>query len=190
MFETPLNDRASLRLYEESDAAELHGLIARNLDHLRPWMPWAEHSTEQSALEHIRRSRRAIGENRGFTTAIVLDERIVGDIGLATIDWGARSTEIGYWLAAEHQGRGLMTAAVSLYLGYLFDRLRLERVQIQAAVENHRSRAIPERLGFRLEGVRRNAIRAGERLVDAALYGILAEEWRVRRDAGGVAEGR
>ena len=50
-------------------------------------------------------------------------------------------------------------------------------MEIQAAVDNHRSRAIPERLGFREEGVRREAERVGDRYHDLVLYAILAPEW-------------
>jgi ribosomal-protein-serine acetyltransferase len=53
----------------------------------------------------------------------------------------------------------------------------LHRVEIQAAVDNRRSRAIPERLGFREEGVRREAERIGERYNDLAVYAMLASEW-------------
>jgi ribosomal-protein-serine acetyltransferase len=53
----------------------------------------------------------------------------------------------------------------------------LNRVEIRAALENARSRAIPERLGFKKEGVLREAERLGERFVDHALYAVLASEW-------------
>ena len=54
----------------------------------------------------------------------------------------------------------------------------LNRVEIRAAPENRRSRAIPERLGFTEEGTLRQAERVGERYLDSAVYAMLAEDWK------------
>jgi ribosomal-protein-serine acetyltransferase len=70
-----------------------------------------------------------------------------------------------------------MTAAVGALLDHAFGVWRLERVEIQAAVENRRSRAVPERLGFREEGVRSQAERHGDHFVDLVLYAMLAADW-------------
>ena len=58
----------------------------------------------------------------------------------------------------------------------------LNRVEIRAAVGNERSRSIPERLGFRQEGVLRKAELVGDRYVDHAVYATLASEWRSAND--------
>ena len=73
-----------------------------------------------------------------------------------------------------------MTAAVSALVRYGFYTLKLNRVEIRAGIRNRRSRAIPERLGFRHEGTLRQAERLADRHVDHAVYGMLAGEWRRR----------
>lgn len=55
--------------------------------------------------------------------------------------------------------------------------LGLQRVEIRGVTENVRSRATPERLGFRQEGVLRRSGRAGDRYRDMVIYGTLKEEW-------------
>ena len=65
-------------------------------------------------------------------------------------------------------------------LEYLFDTMRLHRVVIQCGIGNHRSCAIPERLGFTREGVLRQAERVGARWLDLFTWSILEDEWRRR----------
>ena len=99
---------------------------------------------------------------------------MIGAAGFAGIDWVARATSVGYWLSEEHQGRGLMTRAVKALVDHAFGELELHRVEIQAAADNLRSRAIPERLGFQEEGTLREAERVGGRYHDLVVYGLLA----------------
>ena len=165
---------AYLRLLEERDAEELHELVDRNRAHLAEWMPWAADQTLEGTAAFIHGAVRRHAERNGSELALVLDERMVGAAGFAGIDWVARGTSIGYWLAEEHQGRGLMTRAVRTLIDYAFGELALHRVEIQAAEGNRRSRAIPERLGFQEEGIRREAERVGGRYLDLVVYGLLA----------------
>jgi len=179
---TDLPGGASLRLFEESDADELYALVDRNRAHLEPWMPWVPGVRGPAdQLEFIRASRRQVADNDGFQVGIVTaDGALAGTAGFHGVSWLNRATSIGYWLGAEAQGRGLMTAAVRALIDHAFGAWALHRVVIEAAVDNARSRAIPERLGFREEGVRREAERHGDRYRDLVVYGLLAPEWPTR----------
>jgi ribosomal-protein-serine acetyltransferase len=170
---------ASLRLLEESDADELFALTDRSREHLAPWMPWVPATrSAQDTLAFIRLTRRQVADNDGFQTAVMRAGAIVGVVGFHRVDWPNRATSIGYWLSADAQGRGTMTEAVRALVDHAFGGWGLERVEIAAAVDNARSRAIPERLGFTPEGVRRRAERVGDRWVDHAVYAMLAADWR------------
>jgi ribosomal-protein-serine acetyltransferase len=98
-------------------------------------------------------------------------------VGTHGVDWANRKTSIGYWLAGKHQGRGVMTTAVRAYVDHAFGSWKLNRVTIEASVDNARSRAIPERLGFREEGVLREVERVGGRMLDHVVYSMLAADW-------------
>ena len=167
---------------EESDADELYRLIEANREYLAQWLPWAEALTLEGSIEFIRTVRRQEASNDGFQAALVSEGSIVGMVGFHGVNWPHGSTTIGYWLDEGHQGHGLMTRAVRALVDHAFGVWDLHRVEIQAAVDNHRSRAIPERLGFREEGVRREAERIGDRWYDLAVYAILAPDW-VQQDA-------
>ena len=97
--------------------------------------------------------------------------------GFIAVDWSHRTTGIGYWLGQEFAGSGTMTAAIRALTDHALRVWELNRVEIGAATENRRSRAIPERLGFREEGTVRQAQRVGNRYLDLAVYSMLAEDW-------------
>jgi ribosomal-protein-serine acetyltransferase len=180
MFRFGLSENHSLRLFEESDAESLYALIEVNRVQLAKWLPWAEQQTLEATRAFIRMGRKQIADNDGFQAAVLERERVIGSIGFHRVDWLHRSTGIGYWLAADAQRRGTMTLAVSALLDFAFEAWELNRVEIRAAVGNRRSRAIPERLGFREEGTLRQAEFVGARYVDHVVYSMLAEEWGSR----------
>jgi len=173
-----VTDDCYLRSLEEADAEELYGLVEANRSYLAEWMPWAAGQTLEATAEFIRKTRKQLEDNDGLQGALVLGGQIVGAGGLLGVEWEARKTGIGYWLAEEHQGRGLMTRAVQAMTDYAFDQLELNRVEIQAGTDNRRSRAIPERLGFQQEGVLRDYERVGDRYLDIVVYALLVRERR------------
>jgi ribosomal-protein-serine acetyltransferase len=172
-----LDEQTQLRLFEESDAEELYAVIAANRVYLSQWMPWAPNQTPDGTLAFIRTSRKQLADNQGFQTAIVQDGRIVGVLGFHSIDWENLSTTIGYWIAEDAQGRGTITRSVAALTEHAFRVWKLNRVEIRAAVGNDRSRAIPVRLGFVQEGVRRQSERLGDRYIDHVVYSMLAQDW-------------
>jgi ribosomal-protein-serine acetyltransferase len=168
-----------LRPLDESDAAELYELVERNRARLAQWMAWAAEQTPDQTLRFIHSTHSQIAQNHGLTAALVADDRIVGVVGFHGIDWPNRSASIGYWLSEDEQGRGTMTDAVRALVEHAFTHWRLNRVEIRADIENLRSRAVPERLGFHQEGVLRQAYRVSDdRYSDDAVYSMLASEWR------------
>ena len=67
---------------------------------------------------------------------------------------------------------------------YLFSVMKLNRVQINCNVENARSRAVPERLGFQLEGIHRQVEFLNDRFGDWAVYAMLNEDWKPSESTG------
>jgi ribosomal-protein-serine acetyltransferase len=175
----------------DGDAEELFNLIDANRAYLANWMPFVGQTRGVAdSLAFIRAARRQFDENRGMQLALLQGERIVGIVGFHAIDWTRKSTSIGYWLAADRQGAGTMTAAVSALLDFAFDSWRLTRVEIRAGVLNARSRGIPTRLGFSEEGVLRSAERIGTRVIDHVVYVMTARDWRRRSSERELSQAR
>jgi ribosomal-protein-serine acetyltransferase len=182
MLTFALDERRWLRLFDEADAEQLYAVIDANRAHLTRWMPWARGQTLDRTAAFIRDSLRQLADNRGFQVAMIEDGAIVGALGYHRLDWENLATSLGYWIAEGAQGRGTVTLAVTALVDHAFAHWNLNRVEIRAGVENTRSRAIPERLGFTLESVRRQAERVGERFVDHAVYAMLAADWAQRSE--------
>jgi len=177
VLELPRAQGLELRLKEERDAEELYGVIDRHRAYLARWLPWAADQTPDGTLEFIRQCHRQYTLGDAVTTAIVVDGAIAGVVGVHELSRLHQTTSIGYWLAPEYQGRGLMTRAVRAYVDAALGPWGLHRVELRAAVHNERSRAVAERLGFVEEGVARQAERVGEERYDLVVYSVLAPDW-------------
>jgi ribosomal-protein-serine acetyltransferase len=176
-----------LRLLREEDADELYALVDANREHLGRWMQWVAAQTPQRTLERIRENRAQHEAGNGFNGAIVDAGRIVGVAGMQPIDWANSAVELGYWLAREAEGAGLMAAAVRALTDHAFDDLGLRRVQVCTAVHNERSRALVQRLGFEFEGVARQHYRLGDEWHDDAIYAMVAPDRARDREARGAS---
>jgi ribosomal-protein-serine acetyltransferase len=170
-----ISDAAYLRLLDKDDARTLHALIEANRARLARWLPWAATQTFEDTLGFIRRTEEQTAANDGFQTAIICEGDLAGVIGYVGINWQNRSTSIGYWLGERYQGKGTMTKAVSVLVDHALSTWKLNRVEIRAGVENRSSRAIAERLGFRQEGILRQAELIEGRYLDCVVYSMLAE---------------
>jgi ribosomal-protein-serine acetyltransferase len=87
--------------------------------------------------------------------------------------------EIGYWIDKDHEGKGIMTESVKALINYGFNELNLHRIQIKCDARNVRSKRIPERLGFKLEGTIRENHKYEEGFSDGLTFGLLKSEWKV-----------
>jgi ribosomal-protein-serine acetyltransferase len=176
-----LGDGIVVRTYTPDDDLELFALIDANREHLRPWMIWEPTTTSPSVTrEWIQACLDAPTDMEG--NGVWVDGVLAGGLGM-TIDTVANSGEIGYWLAAPFQGRGIVTRACERALDVAFGELGLHRMQLSAAAQNVRSRAVAHRLGMHEEGVSRDGCRVADGYLDLVRYGILEDEWRSRRGA-------
>jgi len=124
----------------------------------------------------IQGALKQFADNRELHAGIWFEDNLAGVIG-CRFSWQNHSAVIGYWLGSEYQGKGLMTSACKTFLSHCFSALNLNRIEIRCAVNNNRSRAIPLRLGFRQEGIIKEAEWLYDHYVDHVVYGLLAREW-------------
>ncbi|GLV55574.1 ribosomal-protein-serine acetyltransferase [Dictyobacter sp. S3.2.2.5] len=180
-----VDDEIELRLHELRYAEAYHALIVRNIEHLREWMPWAaEEQTLEGTRNFMSSAMHRFADGTGLPTNLWYRGQLVGSIGYPRMSWQTRQAEIGYWLDKDMQGKGIITRATGALVTYAFEELGLNKVEIHAASGNYRSRAVPERLGFKQEGALRQNVWVNGQVYDMIIYGMLANEWHPSTDMG------
>lgn len=179
MFRLPIAEDAYLATLTESDAEALLALINANRAHLQLWISWVDDVlTTADALCFITNAQRQIAAGDALYAAVWHRGELAGVVALNYIDRLRGQTEIGYWLGAAYQGRGLVTAACRALVDYAFTHLGLRRVEIRCALENQRSRAVPLRLGFVEEEVQPQMEWQRSCFTRTVVYAIDAETWQ------------
>jgi RimJ/RimL family protein N-acetyltransferase len=146
--------RLVIRCWQPTDAALLKSAVDANLDHLRPWMPWAheEPSPLPKVVERLRYFRSAFDRDEDYIYGIfdVDETRVVGGTGLHP-RVGDSAREIGYWIREDATGRGLATEAAAAMTRVGFEALELDRIEIRCGPENEASAKVAEKLGYNYE---------------------------------------
>lgn len=174
-----IDENVELRPPSAEDAEKIFAAVKQNYEHLRPFLHWvAPEFSIESTREFISRSSEAAREKTSLSLSIFYDEKLIGAIGFVKFDLPSRNTEIGYWIDKNFEGKGIITKSCRKLIDYAFNDLQMNRIEIHCAAENTKSRAVPERLGFTLEGILRQAQWRHTRFYDMAIYGMLAKEWR------------
>lgn len=183
MFRRVVTAEIEIRLFEPADAEECYRVVERNRAYLREWLPWVDGTHSPADFRNFIETI-AIPQyeaKQGPNCAIRVAGEVAGGIGCHVIDWANRHCSMGYWVDAAHQGKGIVTQCCASMLDYLFDDLGLHRVVIECGTGNTRSCAIPQRLGFQREGLKREAEIVAGRWLDLVMWSMLDREWRERR---------
>ena len=142
--------------------------IACNLRNAFP-NPYTREDAEGYVL-----SCAADSEERQLCRAIVVDGHAVGSIGIFLgTDVYEKSAELGYWLAEEFWGKGIMSAAVGQLCQAAFERFDIVRIYAEPFAHNTGSRRVLERNGFTLEGTMKNGVFKNGKVLDYCMYALV-----------------
>ena len=173
----PTDHKLTLELLQLEHADALFELTELNRAYLRQWLPWLDTTTAVSdTATFIETTIEQNKTGHGPQYAIFYDGNVCGVCGFHKIDKLNKVGSIGYWLAESFSGNGIISAGVKQLLEIGFTQCQLNKIEIRCAVENTKSRAIPERLGFTHEGNLRQCEWLYSRFVDHAIYSLLASE--------------
>jgi [ribosomal protein S5]-alanine N-acetyltransferase len=134
-------------------------------------------TTERRFADYIKRCAQSDFE--GFLVCRKEDDAIVGSINLSQIFRGGfKSAYLGYQVGEPYAGRGYMAEAMELVLRYVFNEMKLHRLEANIQPENSASIALAKRAGFTKEGYSRRYLKIGGRWRDHERWAIIAEDWR------------
>lgn len=155
LFTLTLGDDAALIPRTAAIAEAYQALLEINSERLAHWFPgFANPPTPDATRFELEKRGRAWLEGSQLPLAIAIRDgdtwRLAGAVTLL-IDGSAQSGEVGYWIDAGFEGRGLVTRAVTAVLDQAFGPLGLHRVELRTNPTNNRSRSVPHRLGFTQE---------------------------------------
>jgi RimJ/RimL family protein N-acetyltransferase len=169
-------DRLLIRLPMPGDGKVMYEAINASIEELKPWLPFAQmEQTEEDVEVNIREAHLKFLKREDLRLLVFHKDtgELVASSGLHRIDWDIPKFEIGYWIDSRHSGKGYMTEAVQGITDFAVNELKARRVEIRCDTRNSKSAAIPERLGFTLEGILRNdslEIGSTTRLRDTSIY--------------------
>ncbi len=174
----PVTAEVMVREATIKDAEAIFQLIDTDRGYLREWLPFVDFTHSARDTAQFLKSVTAKDNHSDLIFAILVSDAVAGIIGFKTMDFLNRKLEIGYWLAETQQGKGIVCRSCAALIRYAFTAMGMNRIQIKVAVGNSKSSRIPERLGFKLEGIERAGELIRHKYVDLQVYSLLKQEWQ------------
>jgi ribosomal-protein-alanine N-acetyltransferase len=168
-----------LRALRGKDRREWEVLKAENIDWLEPWETTSPEPVTKglSFRQMLRQFNHEAAEGRLQPFAIELEGRLVGQLHLFGITWGAvRSAFAGYWVAESVAGQGIMPLALAAACDHAFVGLGLHRVEVNIRPENKASLRVVHKLGFREEGLRLRYLHIDGQWRDHRSFALTSED--------------
>lgn len=180
--------RTLIRLGRVDEAPLLLAYRLANREHLAPWEPqrepayWTEAHCRQSLLDGLLAAR----DERGYPLLVFdpTQTRLLASCTLGNVVRGVfQACHLGYGIAADRQGQGLMQEVLPAVLDFAFGPLALHRVMANYMPHNQRSGRLLQRLGFQREGYASRYLNIAGQWQDHVLTALIAEDWQARRAA-------
>jgi ribosomal-protein-alanine N-acetyltransferase len=174
-------DGIYLRPAVSGDFAAWVRLRSESREFLTPWEPlWPDDDLTRAAFRRrLRRQSDEMARDEAFSF-LIFDagaDTLLGGLTLGGIRRGvAQSGTLGYWMGAQHAGKGRMTRAVAAAVRFGFATLRLHRIEAACLPENAASQTLLERNGFQREGLARGYLRINGAWRDHLLYALVEPE--------------
>lgn len=167
--------RLYLRIPMAGEGETVHASIKASINELKLWLALFQSMPEINETEIlVRRAHIQFLNRESFRFFIFSKEtdEFIGTCSLHNINWDIPKFEIGYWIDTRFSGKGFMTEAIEVLTRFAIQELNSKRIEIRCESSNMKSRMIPEKLGFELEGILRNEDFSadGKKLTDTCIY--------------------
>lgn len=176
-------DEVHLRVPQMTDYPTWAELRAQSREFLTPWEPqWTSSElTRASFRRRLKYYARDLREDLGYAFFIFrnTDDALIGGLTLSNVRRGVtQACTLGYWVGMPHARQGYMTGAVTAVIPYVFDTLRLHRIEAACLPHNAASINLLERTGFTREGLARRYLKINGAWQDHVTFALLEDDVR------------
>jgi ribosomal-protein-serine acetyltransferase len=172
-----VNGEVQLELINTTHAKAIFSLVQQNRSYLSNWLTFVDTmQTISNAKNFVLGSMQRNAQEIDYAFVIRHNSEIVGRIGVYKMN-ANKIGEIGYWLAENAQGKGIILNACVALIDFCFFYLKLNRIEIKCGVGNLKSKSIPEKLKFTKEGILREAELLNGQFIDLQLYSLLKTDY-------------
>ena len=174
--------RLVLRRYTMDDVDAIYTGWANDPEVTR-FLHWPTHPDVDVTRAVLQTWVERYAEEGYYNWGIVLDGKVLGNIAVVGCNTADAWAEVGYALSRAYWGQGIMTEALERVIAFLFEEVGVHRVMLKHDVDNVGSGRVMEKNGLVKEGVlRQEHLRKDGTRGDIAIYAILADEWRTKKD--------
>lgn len=168
-------ERLILRVPQNGDGKIINKAIRDSVTELRAWLPFVQELPSVEETEVNARNAYINFLKRDSFRFLIFHKHsnnFIGTTSLQSIDWDIPKCEIGYWINTRFSGNGYMIEAVKELTSFGLEHIKFRRIEIRCESTNLKSRSIPEKLGFVLEGTLRHEDLSadGSRLTNTCIY--------------------
>ncbi|MCP1124306.1 GNAT family N-acetyltransferase [Bacillus sp. 3103sda1] len=162
---------------QTGDGRIVNAAIKNSFNELKVWLPFAQNipAVEETEI-NLREAHIKFLKRESFRFLIFHKDTndFIGTASLQGIDWDIPKCEIGYWINTPFSGNGYMVEAVKGLTNFGLNQIQFKRIEIRCESTNFKSRSIPEKLGFELEGILKNEDLSadGKTLTNTCIYAI------------------
>lgn len=177
-----INEKLELRLPEMDFADSVFNILEQERKYLEEWLPWVSKTrTIDDCQKQIKDYRLFNKGGQKLMTFIFFNQNLVGSIGLVKIFKENKSAEIGYWLSQDFQKKGILTQSCQRLIRYTFEKMDINRLEINVSSSNIKSINIPKRLNFYFEGIVRDGLYIHAKFHDLQKFSLLKKDWKMSR---------
>lgn len=173
-----IDNNLILQAISQDFAEKIYNTINSQRPYLREWLPFVDTTTDlYDTVSYIDSVLEVDEIQREHVFVIQYRNDFAGIIGFKQTDKANKKTEIGYWLSEVYQGNGIIIRSCKELINFAINNLDINRIQIKVAVGNMKSKRIPQKLGFKFEGIERDGELLANGFTDIEVYSLLKSEF-------------
>ena len=178
MLDMNLENSIRMKILEKRESKEFYEYVDRNRENSQKWVPFVSKTRSvEDAESYIDKFLESFRKGEGYYWGLWDNDKVIGFVLIKDIDSDLGVAEIGYMIDKDYEGKKLIKKSCDVMIDYIFNGLGLHKIRICCHEDNIKSRAFPEKYGFKLEGIIRDDIRINGELCNTMYWGLMKQEY-------------